>query len=155
MDEIDVFKKKFKNIVGFDAFLEYLSKSNNMINYPPYNIKKVGNVTYISIALAGFKKEDLSVDLVDNQLEIIGKKPESIEDSDLFIHKGIASRNFKKTFLLEEGMYVSNASLEDGLLHIAVKQPEKQINRINIPIRNNDDNIKHKDLQLGHDENES
>ena len=90
-----------------------------------YNIEQIGSDQLrISIAVAGFPLRDLEIDLVDSQLIIKGHKQE--EDERVFIHRGIANRQFKRTFILAEGIKVVSALLDGGLLHINLKQPKPE-----------------------------
>ena len=93
-------------------------------NYPPYNIVKTGKLTYdIEVALAGYSKEDVSVDYADNTLTIVSKKDEEtkeVEDNDGVLHKGIAKRNFSRTFTIADDVEVKGAELKDGLLKVSL-----------------------------------
>jgi molecular chaperone IbpA len=89
-------------------------------NYPPYNIKKVGKDKYqLDMALAGFKKEDVIVEVNDNTLTVSGKSADKEDDS--FVHKGIARRAFKRQWTLAEHLEVKDAQLKDGVLTVDMK----------------------------------
>lgn len=104
-------------------------------SYPPYNVEETGeNRLRISLAVAGFSPEQLSVTVEDNQLTISGRR-EGEARSDAYLHRGIAARGFVRAFVLADGMEVDGAVLEHGLLHIDLKrvEPEKLVKQI--PIR--------------------
>lgn len=91
---------------------------HNSTNYPPYNLVEVGEDTYmIELALAGFKKEEISVEQEKNVLTIKGS---SQEDSNKYIHKGIGARDFTRTFSLSEYMIVAGVTMENGVLRVLV-----------------------------------
>jgi len=134
MPRLSVFNSPL--LLGFDHFeqvLDRVSKSSAE-GYPPYNIEQTGNNSLcISLAVAGFSMEDLSVTIEDNQLMVRGKNTQ--DDSDrIFIHRGIAARQFQRSFVLAEGVEVRAARLEKGLLHIdlILPIPESQIRQIPI-----------------------
>lgn len=111
-------------LLGFDHFeriLDRVSKSSAE-GYPPYNIERIGeNGLCITLAVAGFSTEELSVTLEDNQLIIRGKQEDDRERA--YLYRGIAARQFQRTFVLAEGIEVAGATLEDGLLHVDVTKP--------------------------------
>ena len=102
--------------------------------YPPYNIEKTGEDAWrISVAVAGFAEDDLSITLEDRQLVVRGRSAPENEDR-VFLHRGIAARQFQRAFVLADGMEVSGAILANGLLHIDLKRsaPENVIKTIRI-----------------------
>jgi molecular chaperone IbpA len=108
--------------VGFDDIFDQLSTLSQYEtpNYPPYNIKKVGKDKYqLDMALAGFKKEDVIVEVNDNTLTVSGKSADKEDDS--FVHKGIARRAFKRQWTLAEHLEVKDAQLKDGVLTVDMK----------------------------------
>ena len=115
----------FKNMtVGFDDIFDQLSSMskyvNDIPNYPPYNIKKVGKDKYqLDMALAGFTKEDVKVETGDNVLTISASSSDKEDDS--FVHKGIAKRAFKRQWTLAEHLEVGDAKLKDGVLTVDMK----------------------------------
>tara|TARA_B100001559_G_scaffold77450_1_gene64189 strand:+ start:390 stop:815 length:426 start_codon:yes stop_codon:yes gene_type:complete len=115
----------FKNMtVGFDDIFDQLSSMskyvNDIPNYPPYNIKKVGKDKYqLDMALAGFTKEDVKVETGDNVLTISASSSDKEDDS--FVHKGIAKRAFKRQWTLAEHLEVQDAKLKDGVLTVDMK----------------------------------
>jgi HSP20 family molecular chaperone IbpA len=112
-------------LLGFDHFertLDRVSKSSSD-GYPPYNIEQIGEDRLrITVAVAGFNGDDLSVQTEDNQLIIRGRQQE--EDSGrTYLHRGIAARQFQRSFVLAEGIEVTGAWIDNGLLHVDLKRP--------------------------------
>lgn len=122
-------------LLGFDQLerlVERTAKTEN--GYPPYNIEQVSeNAFRITLAVAGFAEEDLSLTVEDRQLVVRGKQADDTDDR-AFLHRGIASRQFQRTFLLAEGVEVSGAALTNGLLHIDLSRsiPESVVQTIQI-----------------------
>lgn len=105
--------------------------------YPPYNVEDVGDgAVRITLAVAGFSPDQLSVSVEGSQLTVTGKREgEAANGEKAFLHRGIAARGFIRTFVLADGMEVDGAVLEHGLLHIDVTRPEP-VNLVrSIPIR--------------------
>ena len=115
----------FKNLtVGFDDIFDQLSSMskyvNDIPNYPPYNIKKVGKDKYqLDMALAGFSKDDVKVEVNDNTLTVSASSSDKEDDS--YVHKGIAKRAFKRQWTLVEHLEVQDAKLKDGVLTVDMK----------------------------------
>ena len=106
-------------LLGFDQ-LERLAEraAKGAEGYPPYNIEHLGpNGFRITLAVAGFSDEDLTITLEDRQLVIRGRQVEAGEER-VFLHRGIASRAFQRSFVLADGVEVVSAGMENGLLHI-------------------------------------
>jgi HSP20 family molecular chaperone IbpA len=128
-------------LLGFeqlDRLVERTAKSGND-GYPPYNIEQRGECSYrITLALAGFGEDDLAITLENNQLVIRGRQAED-GDGRVFLHRGIAARQFQRSFVLADGVEVSGAHLEHGLLHIdlAREEPETVVRQIAINARTN------------------
>lgn len=105
--------------LGFDHFerlIDTISKAQED-SYPPYNIEQIGEYGFrITLALAGFKKENIKISLENNQLTIRGKQ-EADPDA-IYIYRGIATRQFSRTFILADGVEVKGADFIDGLLHV-------------------------------------
>ncbi len=122
-------------LLGFERFermLDHASKASAE-GYPPYNIEQVDqNRLRITVALAGFTADDLAITVEDNQLVIRGKQTDDAERS--YLHRGIAARQFQRSFVLAEGIEVVGAALDNGLLHIdlARPEPETRVRRIEI-----------------------
>lgn len=117
-------------LLGFDAMektLERIAKGSD--GYPPYNIERIAaaedraEALRITLAVAGFAQSDLEVTVQENQLTIRGRQVET-EDRD-YLHRGIAARQFQRTFMLADGMRVLNADLKNGLLSIDLVKPER------------------------------
>ena len=123
-------------LVGFEPFeriLEQVSKASSDA-YPPYNIEQISERELrVSLAVAGFGLEELSVVVDDNQLKIVGEHRQKGEQS--FLHRGIATRQFKRSFLLANGLEVSGSWLDKGMLHIDIVRPDLQTRVRNIEIR--------------------
>ena len=111
-------------LLGFEEFertLDRVQKSSD--GYPPYNIERIGeDGIRITLAIAGFRQDDLSVQVEDNQLVVRGRTREDGKDR-VFLHRGIAARQFQKTFMLADGIEVVGAWQDDGLLHIDLSKP--------------------------------
>ena len=117
----------YKMSVGFDRMAEQFfndpSFSQNGTGYPPYNISKDNNDIYeITLAIAGFKKSDIDIQLEDGTLKIEGTSGVLDAEEKEFLHKGIAERNFIRTFKLAEYVEVKSAKLEDGLLRVQLER---------------------------------
>jgi HSP20 family molecular chaperone IbpA len=113
--------------------LERASKTSSD-GYPPYNIEQTGPTGLrITLAVAGFTMDDLQITQEDNQLVIRGRQNDDCQDR-VFLHRGIAARQFQRAFVLAEGIEVKGAWLESGLLHIdlARPQPESRVKTIQI-----------------------
>jgi len=123
-------------LLGFeelDQLVERAAKAGND-GYPPYNIEQKGETAYrITLAVAGFAEDDLSITVEDHQLVIRGRQGEH-EDGRVFLHRGIAARQFQKAFVLAENVEVAGASLANGLLHIDLTRsaPEPMVRSIEI-----------------------
>jgi len=123
-------------LLGFDhleRLLDHASKTSAE-GYPPYNIEQVGeNGLRITLAVAGFSMDDLQVTIEDNQLVIRGRRSEN-EDDRVYLHRGIAARQFQRSFVLAEGIEVTGAALDNGLLHIDLERPvpEPEVRTIKI-----------------------
>ena len=128
-------------LLGFeqlDRLVERTAKSGND-GYPPYNIEQRGEAAYrITLALAGFGEDDLSITVENNQLVIRGRQADDAEGR-VFLHRGIAARQFQRSFVLADGVEVSGAHLEHGLLHVdlARDEPETIVRQIPINARMN------------------
>jgi len=122
-------------LLGFDQFertLDRIAKSSAE-GYPPYNIEQLGeNGLRIMLAVAGFSSADLSVQIEDNQLVIRGKQAE--DENRVYLHRGIAARQFQRSFVLADGIEVASASLDNGLLSIDLTRPplESRVRKVEI-----------------------
>ncbi|MCY4333575.1 MAG: Hsp20 family protein [Litoreibacter sp.] len=123
-------------LLGFDQLerlVERTAKSGND-GYPPFNIEQSDRNSFrITLAVAGFSEDDLSITVEDRQLVVRGKQP-AVDEARVFLHRGIASRQFQKAFVLADGVDVAGASTENGLLHIDLKRavPETVVQTIEI-----------------------
>ena len=124
-------------MLGFEQLerlVERTSKSD-LTGYPPFNIEQSGENAYrISLAVAGFREEDLTVTVEDRQLIIRGRQADEAEAGRIFLHRGIAARQFQKAFVLAEGVEVAGAAMENGLLHVDLvrRAPETVVKTIRI-----------------------
>jgi HSP20 family molecular chaperone IbpA len=124
-------------LLGFDHLERLLERTAKTANdgYPPYNIEETnsGNIR-ITLAVAGFNRDELAVTLEDSQLVIRGRQTESTGRT--FLHRGIAARQFQRAFVLADGIEVKGAELENGLLSIELERPKPQNTARKIDIRN-------------------
>ncbi len=119
-------------LLGFDEIeriLDRVGKSSGE-GYPPYNIERLasadgGELLRITLAVAGFTQDQLDVSVEDSQLTISGKQEED-DDDRVYLHRGIAARQFSRTFVLADGIDVQNADLSNGLLSIDLERPEPE-----------------------------
>lgn len=123
-------------LLGFDHFERILDRASKASaeGYPPYNIEQTGeNKMRITVAVAGFSMDDLNVTTEDNQLVIRGRQQEENPER-VYLHRGIAARQFQRSFVLAEGIEIKGASLDNGLLHIELERlvPEPEIRNIKI-----------------------
>ena len=113
-------------MLGFDhleRLVDSVAKAS-ADGYPPYNIEQIGETGLrITLAVAGFARRDLDVQIEDNQLLIRGRQPDD-DAGRVYLHRGIAGRQFQRKFVLAEGIEVGSANLESGLLHIDLARPE-------------------------------
>ena len=123
MNRMSVFNSPF--LLGFEQFERTIDRISKLSteSYPPYNIEQISsNLLRITVAVAGFEKGDLEINLEGNQLQIKGFKKEENDDR-IFLHRGIATRQFQRNFVLAEGIEVEGASMENGLLSVDLSQP--------------------------------
>lgn len=123
----DLFKDFDKLYVGFDDQFNRLAKihddlTKNVPNYPPYNIKKTGDNTYvIEVAVAGFAKQDIEIELSDSTMTIKGNT-QSQDAGENFLFKGIANRAFTRTFALDDQIEVKDAEMFNGMLKVFLER---------------------------------
>src|ERR1700676_1374521 len=123
-------------LLGFEHFERALDRVNKVSGdgYPPYNIEQLGeNELRITLAVAGFTMADLTITIEDNQLVIRGKQADDAQR--LYLHRGIAARQFQRSFVLAEGIEVRGAWLENGLLHVDLVRPTVEARGRTVPIR--------------------
>ncbi|HMB76468.1 MAG TPA: Hsp20 family protein [Kiloniellaceae bacterium] len=113
-------------LLGFEQFEQAVDRiTKSADGYPPYDVEQIGpNKLRIVLAVAGFTLDDLQVQLEDNQLVIRGKRSEDKER--VFLHRGIAARQFHRSFVLAEGIEVISAALSNGLLSVDLERPVNQ-----------------------------
>lgn len=123
-------------LLGFEQLerlVERTAKTGND-GYPPYNIEQTSDASYrITLALAGFTEDDLSITVEDSTLVIRGKQADD-DAGRVFLHRGIAARQFQRSFVLAEGVDVGTAVMENGLLHVDLTRsvPDRVIQTIQI-----------------------
>jgi HSP20 family molecular chaperone IbpA len=114
-------------LLGFDHFERTLDRVSKVAadGYPPYNVEQTGdNTLRITLAVAGFVADDLAIRIEDNQLVVRGKQVDDKER--LYLHRGIAARQFQRSFVLAEGIEVAGAWLDSGLLHVDLVRPSQE-----------------------------
>lgn len=110
----------YRSTVGFDRMFSMLDNVNgeSAPSYPPYNIERTGENAYrITMAVAGFSENELSIEAKESVLSVVGEKTEETEEKN-FLYRGIAARAFERRFQIADHVKISGASLENGLLHI-------------------------------------
>ena len=118
------FSPLYRSAIGFDnlaSMLDSISSNDRTASgYPPYNIELIENDEYrITMAVAGFVEDDITVEVENNTLTVSSSKEEDSNDSDRnYLHRGIAQRNFKRQFKLADHIRVTGARMENGLLHV-------------------------------------
>ncbi len=125
----------YPHMLGFEQLerlLERTAKTSE--GYPPFNIEQTSDFSYrITLAVAGFSEDDLSITMEDRQLVIRGRQSDDGAER-VFLHRGIASRQFQRSFVLADGVEVGEAKIENGLLHVdlTVQRPETVVQTIKI-----------------------
>jgi molecular chaperone IbpA len=118
------FSPLYRSVVGFDRLADLLdaATSETANGYPPYNIERTAENAYrIEIAVAGFKPEDLAIEVKENLLTVQGRKVANDEPR-RYLHRGLAERNFERRFQLADYVVVTDASLADGLLSLSLRR---------------------------------
>ncbi|NRB01535.1 MAG: Hsp20 family protein [Rhodobacteraceae bacterium] len=126
----------YPHMLGFEHLERLLERSAKGGNdgYPPFNIEQTSDYSFrITLAVAGFGESDLAITVEDRQLVIRGRQREP-EQERIFLHRGIAARQFQRSFVLADGVEVGEAVMENGLLHVDLTQakPETIVQTINI-----------------------
>lgn len=133
MNRVSIFNNPI--LLGFDQLELILNQAiKTSDGYPPYNIERLAdNLLRITLAVAGFREENLQVYMENNQLIIRGQQNKE-DEKNIYLYQGIAARQFKKSFVLAEGIEVLQAHLDNGLLHIDLQNPipEEHIKEIKI-----------------------
>ncbi len=125
MSRMPVFNSPF--LLGFDHFERAVDRIAKMSaeGYPPYNIEQIGDARIrITLAVAGFGERALQIQVENNQLTIRGRQEEAADR--VYLHRGIAARQFQRSFVLAEGIEVVGAELDNGLLHVDLVRPEQE-----------------------------
>lgn len=129
-------------LLGFEDIERLIDRANkgSSDGYPPYNVERIAALNgegalRITLAVAGFTRDQLEITLADSQLTVRGRQQEEV--SRQYLYRGIAARQFSRTFVLAEGIEVKSAELSDGLLAIELKrlEPERQVRMIEISDR--------------------
>ena len=118
------FSPLYRSVVGFDRLANLLdaAAADASAGYPPYNIERTDENAYrIEIAVAGFRPEELNIEVKENLLTVQGRKTAN-DDPRTFLHRGLAERNFERRFQLADYVVVTDANLADGLLSISLKR---------------------------------
>ena len=118
------FSPLYRSVVGFDRLADLLETAtvDAAAGYPPYNIERTDENAYrIDIAVAGFRPDELDIEVKENLLTVIGRKTANDEPR-RYLHRGLAERNFERRFQLADYVVVSDANLADGLLSISLKR---------------------------------
>ena len=135
-------------LLGFDELEDLLDQAAKASSdgYPPYNIEQLAeDGLRISLAVAGFSDDELSIEIEDRQLVVKGKQRD--DDQRVYLHRGIAARQFQRSFVLAEGIEVTGTSLNNGLLHIDLVRPKIDVRKKVIKINtgasseDNDDRV--------------
>lgn len=124
-------------VLGFDHFERVLDRVSRSAadGYPPYNVEQTGaNQLRITLAVAGFTLDELSVGVEDNELVVRGKQID--DENRVYLHRGIAARQFQRRFVLAEGIEVTGAALANGLLSVELVRPEIEARSRSVEIRN-------------------
>lgn len=122
--------------LGFDQFEKTVDRMRKTASegYPPYNIEQMGESGLrITLAVAGFTMDDLDIEQDQNQLTIRGRQTDDVER--IYLHRGIAARQFQRSFVLADGIEILGAYLDSGLLHIDMKRVEPENKARKIPIK--------------------
>jgi len=110
-------------LVGFDRIFNDRAFETRTTNYPPYNIVKYEENSYgIEVAVAGFNKDEINVEVEGDQLKISGNKSIDIDETKEYLHRGLAARDFEQAFTLAEYMEVRGAEVKDGMLRIQIER---------------------------------
>ena len=118
------FSPLYRSVVGFDRLADLLdtATADAATGYPPYNIERTDENAYrVDIAVAGFRPEELEIEVKENLLTVTGRKAANDEPR-RFLHRGLAERNFERRFQLADYVVVTDANLADGLLSISLKR---------------------------------
>jgi len=151
MDSFD-FTPLFRSTIGFDRLLRLADAATRFDgaaqSYPPYNIEATGENAYrLTMAVAGFGRDDIEITVKENELLVAGKSKKDEEQNTAYLHRGIARRAFERRFQLADHIKVSGASLDNGLLHVDLTREvpeEKKPRKIEIAMGTGPATIDHK-----------
>ncbi len=151
MDSFD-FTPLFRSTIGFDRLLRLADAATRFdgasLAYPPYNIEATGENAYrLTMAVAGFGRDDIDVTVKENELLVSGKSKKDEAQNAAYLHRGIARRAFERRFQLADHIKVSGASLDNGLLHVDLTREvpeEKKPRKIEIAQGSGPKTIDHK-----------
>ena len=119
------FSPLYRSVVGFDrlaTLLDSAAAQESQAGYPPYNIERTGEDAYrVEIAVAGFRPEELAIEVKENLLTVTGRKAAN-DEARKFLHRGLAERNFERRFQLADYVVVTDANLADGLLAVSLER---------------------------------
>jgi molecular chaperone IbpA len=119
------FSPLYRSVVGFDrlaALLDQAATQDSASGYPPYNIERTDENAYrIELAVAGFRPDELAIEVKENLLTVTGRKAAN-DDARKFLHRGLAERNFERRFQLADYVIVTDAALDNGLLSVSLKR---------------------------------
>jgi molecular chaperone IbpA len=123
----------YRSTVGFDrlfSMLDNAATANQAPAYPPYNIERTAEDEYrITMAVAGFREDELNVEVKENTLTVTGQKQDPEPNAENILYRGIASRAFERRFQLADHVYVTGASLDHGLLHVSLRREVPEAKR--------------------------
>lgn len=144
------FTPLFRTAIGFDRLAHALESAHRADagGYPPYNIELTGEDKYrITLAVAGFSSDEIDIEVKENLLTVAGRKGDELTDR-AFLHRGIANRNFERSYQLADYVRVDGAELKDGLLHIdLVREVPQSMKPRRIEIRGQQDKLIEGDSQ--------
>ncbi len=116
----------YRSFIGFDhlaSMIDTASRNEKQSSYPPYNIELIAEDKYrITMAVAGFAENEVSIEVQENTLKVTGNKAAATDEERKFLHKGISERNFERKFQLGDHVNVLNAKMENGLLHVNLER---------------------------------
>jgi molecular chaperone IbpA len=115
----------YRSSIGFDRLARMMDEAAGFETpaYPPYNIERLGEDAYrITMAVAGFAPEDMSLEVKGQALTVTGRKTDKVDAKTEYLHQGIAARSFERRFQLADHVEVTGAEMDNGLLHIALKR---------------------------------
>jgi len=140
----------FRTAIGFDRLAHALESANRTDagGYPPYNIEATGEDQYqITLAVAGFSADEIDIETQDNLLKVVGRKNADVADRK-YLHRGIANRNFERTYQLADYVRVAGAEMKDGLLHVdLVREVPEAMKPRRIEIRGQNDKLIESEVQ--------